>query len=303
MRVLIFGPSGQVGHELAANAGKLGEIVTAGRSDADIIMDPLNKDSLEQLFRDVQPDIVINAIAYTAVDKAESDQEQAFLLNSDLPGALADQCEIRDCLLIHYSTDFVFDGTNKEPWSEGDDTHPLSVYGSSKLAGEKAIEISACPYFILRTSWVYGERGGNFLLTMLRLGREREALSVVNDQIGSPTTSHDIAKATISLCEQYIENPDDVKAQKGIYHLSSSGSVSWYGFAKSIFESAANHELLLLKDLSAISSSEYPTAATRPAYSVLNCEKLSMRFNIKMPNWKDSLEQCIRRLYKSLPPN
>ena len=297
MRVLIFGPSGQVGHALAANSGKLGEVVTAGRSDADITMDPLDKDSLDKLFSDVQPNIVINAIAYTAVDKAESDQEQAFLLNSDLPGALADQCEKLDCLLIHYSTDFVFDGTKNEPWSEDDDTHPLSIYGSSKLAGEKAIEISACSYFILRTSWVYGVRGGNFLLTMLRLGREREALSIVDDQIGSPTSSHDIAMATISLCEQYIEDPETVKAQKGIYHLTSSGSVSWYGFAKSIFDSAAHHEHLLLKDLSAISSSDYPTAATRPAYSVLNCEKLERNFNIKMPNWKDSLEQCIQRLY------
>ena len=297
MRILIFGPSGQVGYELAANAGKLGKVITAGRSDADIIMDPLNKDSLDKLFTDIQPNIIINAIAYTAVDKAESDQEKAFLLNSDFPGALADQCEKLDCLLIHYSTDFVFDGTKKEPWSEDDDTNPLSVYGSSKLAGEKAIEISACSYFILRTSWVYGERGGNFLLTMLRLGRERDALSIVDDQIGSPTSSHDIAMATISLCEQYIENPEAVKAQKGIYHLTSSGSISWYGFAKSIFDSAANHESLLLKDLSAISSSEYPTAATRPAYSVLNCEKLARNFNIKMPNWKDSLEQCIQRLY------
>ncbi len=298
MRILILGPSGQVGHELAVNASKIAEVITAGRSDADIIMNPLDSVSLEKLFDDSRPNIVINAIAYTAVDNAESDQEQAFLLNSDLPGALADLCEKNNCLLIHYSTDFVFDGTKRQPWSENDATHPLSVYGRSKLAGEKAIEISNSAYIILRTSWVYGVRGSNFLLTMLRLGREREALSVVDDQIGSPTCSYDIAMATIDLCQYYIEQPDTVKSHKGTYHLTSSGSCSWYEFAKSIFEKAKQKKLLALIELTPISSAEYPTAATRPAYSVLNCDKLAKIFNISVPNWKDLLQQCIDRLYR-----
>ncbi|MCP4414857.1 MAG: NAD(P)-dependent oxidoreductase, partial [Gammaproteobacteria bacterium] len=181
MRILILGPSGQIGHDLAENAGTVGEVITAGRSAADIIIDPLNKTELSDLFSTVKPDIVINAIAYTAVDIAETDKEQAFLLNADLPAALADHCEQSNSLLIHYSTDFIFDGTNDKPYQEDDPTHPLSIYGRSKLAGEKAIQTSSCPGLILRTSWVYGERGSNFLLTMIRLAKERESISVVDD--------------------------------------------------------------------------------------------------------------------------
>jgi len=299
LRILILGPSGQIGHELALyakDATGVTEVVTAGRSAADILMDPLDKDSLSKLFTDVKPDIVINAIAYTAVDKAETDQQQAFLLNSDLPGALADHCGAINCLLIHYSTDFVFDGSRSKPWSEEDQTFPLSVYGRSKLAGEKAIQISTCTSLILRTSWVYGEIGDNFLLTMLRLGRERKSLSVVNDQVGSPSCSHDIALATLEICRQYKEQPERIKAASGIYHLSASGNTNWYEFAKSIFDKAKQYKPLLVKDLLAISTAEYPTDATRPAYSVLNCQKIKDAFGIEMANWNESLTQCLKRL-------
>ncbi len=301
MRILIFGPSGQIGYELATNLrdnNAVTKVITAGRSDADIIMDPLDNAKLEQLFLEIKPEIVINAIAYTAVDKAESEQEQVFLLNVDLPSALADHCEKTDSLLIHYSTDFIFDGCKTTPYKEDDQTQPLSVYGRSKLAGEKAIQISSCKSLILRTSWVYGHRGNNFMLTMLRLGRERASLSVVDDQIGSPSSSHDIALATIELCQQYIHNPENFHTNTGIYHLISTGSTSWYGFAKAIFKQAALHESLCIEKLQPITTEQYPVDAKRPAYSVLDCEKIKKTFGIALPDWQDSLNASLKKYYR-----
>lgn len=298
MRILILGPSGQIGYELALQAAGIAEVVTAGRSAADIILDPLDTASLQQLFIDVKPDIVINAIAYTAVDKAETEQQQAFRLNADLPAALADECEKINCLLLHYSTDFVFDGTETTAWRELAETNPLSVYGRSKLAGEKAVQISGCTSLILRTSWVYGDRGSNFLLTMLRLARERETLSVVNDQMGSPSCSYDIAKATIAICQAYGNDADFVKKHQGLYHLSAAGETSWYGFATAIFELAREFETLKIKELLPISSDDYATAATRPSYSVLDCQRVKDNFSIALPQWQQSLKDCIRRYYQ-----
>ena len=297
MRILILGPSGQIGYELARQAIALGTVITAGRSAADIIMDPLDNSALTTLFNEAKPDIVINAIAYTAVDKAESEIDTAFKLNTDLPAALADECSKINSLLIHYSTDFVFDGAQNTPWIESAATNPLSVYGRSKLAGEKAIQMASCPSLILRTSWVYGERGTNFLLTMLRLASEREALAVVEDQVGSPSCSNDIAQATLLLCKRYIKEPEYVSANRGIYHLTASGQTSWYGFAKAIFELAGLKEPLKIKDLSAISSAQYPTAAVRPPYSVLNCAALKETFNVELTDWHLALENCLKRYY------
>ena len=299
LRILILGPSGQIGYELSTKATQIADVITAGRSAADIIFNPLDYLALANIFASVQPDIVINAIAYTAVDKAESDQEQAFLLNSSLPETLAKLCEKHNCLLIHYSTDFVFDGSLVRPWIETDITNPLSIYGRSKLEGENAIKLSSCKSVILRTSWVYGERGSNFLLTMLRLGRERDSLSVVNDQIGSPSYSGDIALATLQLCLKYREDPDLNTELAGIFHLTSSGETSWYGFAKTIFELASEFESFTLNQILPISTAEYPTPARRPAYSVLNCTKLKTVFDIEMSSWKESLQQCIRTYYHS----
>jgi dTDP-4-dehydrorhamnose reductase len=297
LRILILGPSGQIGYELARQAKELGTVITAGRSAADMILDPLDNVALVNLFSEVKPDIVINAIAYTAVDKAESEIEIAFKLNSDLPAALADECSKIHCLLIHYSTDFVFDGAQNIPWIESSATNPINIYGRSKLAGEKAIQMASCPSLILRTSWVYGERGTNFLLTMLRLAREREVLAVVEDQVGSPSCSYDIAEATIQLCKRYISDPDYVSANRGIYHLTSQGHTSWHGFAKTIFDLAGLKEALKINDLSAISSAEYPTAAIRPPYSVLNCSALKDIFNIELTEWTVALENCLKRYY------
>ncbi len=298
MKILILGPSGQIGHELVEQAKSNYEVVTVGRSAADLEIDVTHFSELENVFKEVRPNIVINAIAYTAVDLAETEIEQAFKLNADLPSNLADLCSRTNCLLIHYSTDFVFDGLEQSPWRESDETHPISIYGKSKLAGEKAVQISTCPYLILRTSWVYGKRGSNFLLTMLRLARERESLSVVDDQIGSPSRSDDIAKATIQLCEQFQSDPSQIKNLSGIYHLTASGQTSWYGFARSIFEQAQSFEPLKIKKLSAISTDEYPTAARRPAFSVLDCSRINETFNIRMPQWDDSVINCIKQYYE-----
>jgi len=301
LRILILGPTGQIGYQLSQlskSAIDVSEVITAGRREADVLLDPLDRVALSNLFAEVQPDIVINAIAHTAVDNAESEIELAFQLNADLPAALADQCSQHNCLLIHYSTDFVFDGSENVPWLESSGTNPLSVYGRSKLAGEKAIQISSCAHLILRTSWVYGGRGSNFLLTMLRLAKERESLAVVSDQIGSPTCSYDIAKATLELCERYKDDEEFVKSKRGIYHLTAFGETSWHGFAKEIFELAEGYESLAIKQLSAITTQQYPTPATRPAYSVLNCSLLKSTFDIELVDWKQALETCLKTYYK-----
>jgi len=301
---MILGPSGQVGYELAALARDKFDVSTVGRSSAehsliDHEIDVTDYEQLKMVFEQVKPDIVINAIAYTAVDRAETDFEQAFYLNADLPSNLADLCSQTNCLLIHYSTDFVFNGQNQIPWLEDDVTNPINMYGKTKLAGEKAVQISTCPYFILRTSWVYGDRGNNFVLTMLRLAREREALSIVADQIGSPTCSRDIALATIQLCELYKSAPIEVQSKRGLYHLTSTGSCSWHEFAKTIFSLAKQHETLKIQSLSAISSDEYPTDAQRPAYSVLDCSKINETFKLQLPEWPIALEACIKSVYES----
>ncbi|MCP4413252.1 MAG: dTDP-4-dehydrorhamnose reductase, partial [Gammaproteobacteria bacterium] len=220
------------------------------------------------------------------------------LLNADLPAALADHCEQLNSLLIHYSTDFVFDGTNDKPYQEDDSTQPLSIYGRSKLAGEKAIQTACCPSLILRTSWVYGRRGSNFLLTMIRLAKERESISVVDDQIGAPSYCRDIALATIKLCNSYKSDPNKFKIHSRIYNLTCSGKTSWFGFAKAIFEQISDKESLVLDELKAITSEQYPVAATRPAYSVLDCSKIYSDFGIEMPDWEESLIDCLKRYYQ-----
>jgi dTDP-4-dehydrorhamnose reductase len=274
-------------------------VITAGRSSADISCDPLNLAQLEQLFSEQQPTIVINAIAYTAVDKAESEPEQAMALNAQLPGCLSDLCAEHKALLIHYSTDFVFDGTNNSPYEEQQSTNPISVYGKSKLAGEKAIQMSACAHVILRTSWVYSEHGNNFMKTMLRLAGERKELGVVDDQVGSPTYSLDIAKASVAIAQRYLADPKAFNNLSGIYHLTNQGQISWHGFAKSIFEMADAYCELAIETLNPISTEQYPTPAQRPAYSVMSNEKLKQTFDIELPDWRDALSLCLATYFAS----
>jgi dTDP-4-dehydrorhamnose reductase len=284
--------------ELTREGAEQFEVHTIGRSAAEVNLDVLDFELLGQQLNSFGADIVINAIAYTAVDKAESEPDLAYRLNADLPSRLADWCHKHRALLVHYSTDFVFDGMQAEPWHEWQETNPLSIYGKTKLAGEKALQMSPASSMVLRTAWVYGETGNNFAKTMLRLGRERDTLGVVDDQRGTPTYSRDIARATVSLIKQYQLNPERFLNCQHIYHLTSQGDTTWFGFASAIFDQARRYESLALKHLNAITTADYPTPAVRPSNSVLNCDELSNDFGIRIPAWQDSLEEVIQRLYQ-----
>ena len=299
MRIMILGPTGQVGGMLVDELSHDNrfKVITMGRQQADICLEFDDLDEVATQLTEHHPDIIINAIAYTAVDKAESEPEVAFKINSDLPSILSDWCELNGKLLIHYSTDFVFDGQKSEPWQEWDECHPLSVYGKTKLAGEKAIQLTSSSAVILRTSWVYGETGNNFMKTMIRLGKERESLGVVSDQRGCPTYSRDIARATISVIEQMTSDPESFKGQQRIYHLCGSGEATWHGFAKEIFHQVNEYETLVLKTLNAITTEDYPTPAKRPPNSVMSCTEISNDMGVTMPAWEASLEEAVSRLY------
>jgi dTDP-4-dehydrorhamnose reductase len=296
MKLLLLGANGQVGHALRRSLAPLGEVVAATRDGrladgggcetADL--DDLR--SLGGLVERVAPDVVVNAAAWTAVDRAETEREAAFRANAEAPRAIARACARRGARLLHYSTDYVFDGRGTRPYREDDATSPLGVYGESKLAGEEAIRASGADHAILRTAWVYAPRGTNFLLTMLRLGAERERLRVVADQVGTPTSAALIADATARV----IAHPSRAS---GTWHLTASGQASWHGFAEAIFAGAVERGLLPRAPLvEAISTAEYPTPAARPAYSVLDTGRLQRDFGIAPPHWRDGLDQALDAL-------
>jgi len=292
MKILLLGANGQVGHELTRSLRSLGEIVATTRSgvldgeDCEVA-DFDQPDSLPALIHRVSPDIVVNAAAYTAVDRAESEPEAAFRINAEAPGRLAEACAVSNALLVHYSTDYVFDGQGKRPYREDDPTAPLGVYGASKLAAEHAIETSGCRRFILRTAWVYGNHGANFMSTMLRLGAEREELRVVADQIGTPTAAGLIADVTARIIATSSQ-------AYGTYHLTAEGQATWHAFAVEILESAHRRGLLdRLPRVVPITTAEYPTPAKRPAYSRLDTSSLRRTFDIRLPEWKTELEQVL----------
>ncbi len=305
MEVVILGPSGQVGGMLIDEIHRhplpfLSGVTTIGRNDADIIWSDASLASLLDHLERCKPDVIINTIAYTAVDKAESEPDQAMIINSDLPSALADWCESSGALLIHYSTDFVFDGMKQEAWQEWDIASPLSIYGKTKLAGEKVLQMSTASSITIRTSWVYGETGNNFMKTMIRLGREREELGVVSDQSGCPTYSRDLARATWRIVDIYQQDEQRFKRKQQLYHLSGKGNTTWHGFAAEIFVQAAKHESLALQSLNAISTSEYPTPAVRPSNSVLDCSAIERDYDIKAIDWRTSLAEVIERYYRAI---
>jgi dTDP-4-dehydrorhamnose reductase len=289
-RILILGSTGQVGSELQKTFADVGEILTLDRRAADLG----HPESLRKIVRDAKPDVILNAAAYTAVDRAESEPEAAKAVNATAPKILAEEALRSGAILVHYSTDFVFDGTKAGPWIETDPVHPLNVYGASKLAGEQAITQVGGQFLIFRTSWVYGPRGSNFFLTMLRLGRERDLLKIVDDQIGAPTTSLEIARATCSVVNAVLPAASDAWA--GTYHMTCGGSVSWCGFAKAIF--AQGQRLLEGKtpEVLPIQSSDYPTPAKRPLNSVLSNEKLFARFKVRLPIWDAAMEEVLESL-------
>ena len=290
MKLLVTGAAGQVGRELMRALAPLGTVVGLDRAG----MDLSDADGMRRAIRDCKPGLIVNAAAYTAVDRAESEPELAHAINAVAPGIIAQ--EARDCgaALIHYSTDYVYDGLKAFAYLESDATAPLSVYGASKLAGERAIEAAGGRHLILRTSWVYGVHGKNFLLTIRRLAMEREELSVVNDQIGAPTWSRMIAQATALIAARWCAST----SRGGTYHLSAGGQTSWFEFARAILEllPADERRRLQVAGLKAIPTSQYPLPAKRPRNSVLSNQKLERDFSIRLPDWRVSLSSCIEDL-------
>jgi dTDP-4-dehydrorhamnose reductase len=295
-RVLIVGGAGQVGVELQRSFAAFGSIVAVDREKFDLA-DP---DQTRALVRQERPDIILNAAAYTAVDRAESESDLAKAINENAPRVLAEEALQTGALLVHYSTDYVFDGTKQTSWLEDDEPNPLGVYGATKLAGERAIQEVGGRYLIFRTSWVYGPHGKNFLLTMLRLASERDCLSIVDDQFGSPTSSIELARATHAIVSGVFEGKFGLAREwAGLYHMTCSDTVSWFGFAQAIFVRAAAQLNVRSPELIRISSNEYATAAKRPQNSVLSNRKLIDRFGIHLSNWQEALEEVFQRLNAS----
>jgi dTDP-4-dehydrorhamnose reductase len=292
MRILLIGKNGQIGWELQRELAGLGEITATGKEELDLCQ----ADQIRQTVREIRPDLIINAAAYTAVDKAEDEPDLAMTLNGTAPGILAEEAKKVGSALIHYSTDYVFDGNKTTgAYREEDAPNPLSVYGRTKLVGEQAIVRQEIPYLILRTSGVYGSRGKNFLLTILRLAKERKELRIVNDQISSPTWCRAIAQATRRIVDSLsdpAEKPiaENMNKVSGIYQLSCGGETSWYGFARAILGHSKEAELAKIIP---IPTSEYPTPARRPAQSVLSNAKIERVLGIKMPLWDEALKQCL----------
>lgn len=293
-KILIIGQSGQVGTELERSLKGQAELTC-------VDIDQLNlcdEHSIKSNLKDIQPDVVINASAYTNVDGAEKDRGLAFQINATGPKTLAECCARQEALLIHYSTDFVFDGQKGSPYTEEDAPNPLNVYGESKLAGDQHIQNSDCEYLILRTSWVYGLRGKNFLLTMNRLARERSALNIVDDQRGSPTWCRAIAEGTAALLEKTKLNNGGNGNLRDLVNLSAEGDTTWFGFTKQMMEVFLQTEVKSLRlekkpELIPIATSDYPLPARRPAYSVLSKEKLLKKYGIQVPDWKQQLSSCL----------
>jgi dTDP-4-dehydrorhamnose reductase len=298
MKILLLGANGQVGHELRRSLAPLGEIIATTRNGAldgvaSEIADFDKPKSLPALIERISPDIVVNAAAYTAVDRAENEREAAFRANAEAPRLVAEACAARGTLLVHYSTDYVFDGNGKRPYREDDPTAPLGVYGASKLAGEQAIANSGCHHLVFRTAWVYGNHGANFMRTMLRLGTERDELRVVADQIGTPTPAALIADVTAQVIA-------DSTPTTGIFNLTAEGQTNWHEFAEAIFEGAHRRGLLArLPRVSPITTAEYPTPAKRPAYSRLDTIALRQAFGIALPDWRQGLERVLDELAES----
>jgi len=287
MKLLITGCDGQVGTELTHQSQVSGWVVKAvDRDDLDIT-DP---DAINRAVRAFMPDVVVNAAAYTAVDKAEADSKTAFAVNRDGPKNLAVACADLDIPLIHYSTDYVFDGSKSDGYVESDSVAPLGVYGESKLAGEQAVRELCLKYLVLRTSWVFSAHGNNFVKTMLRLASERETLGVVADQFGKPTSAAEIARLTLDVLSGAGEH-------WGVYHLAQPETISWHGFAEAVFDEARKQGMLLkVGDVSAIGTADYPTPAKRPANSELYCGKLESIFGASIKPWRETLVEVIREI-------
>ncbi len=291
--ILILGAGGQVGTELQRSFSDAGEITAWDRKAADLS----RPEDLRSMIGQLRPTVILNAAAYTAVDRAESEPELAMIVNGYAPRVLAEEAAKLDALLVHYSTDYVFDGSKPSAWVETDKTNPLNTYGRTKLAGELAIQKVGGRYLIFRTSWVYGPRGHNFLRTMLRLGREREQLKIVDDQFGAPTSSSAIADATRSAVDKAIA----AQPEYGVYHMTCAGKTTWRRFAAKIFALHQRRTGEKAPQVLPIGSTEYPTQAARPANSVLSNERLQSSFGIALPDWQSALNKTMTALATERP--
>jgi len=286
--ILVTGVNGQVGFELLRSLQGLGRVVACDRS----MLDLSDLDRVRDVVRQLKPAIIVNPAAYTAVDKAETDVAAARRLNVEVPRVFAEEAARSGAALVHYSTDYVFDGTKEGAYVETDPTNPQNVYGLTKLEGEQAIAATGCAHLLLRTSWVYGRRGKNFLLTMLKLASERPELKIVADQVGAPTWANSIATLTAHIVAQGLcaQSHEWWQSRSGVYHFAASGETSWHGFAEAIFDIAFGDKAPVAIPISA---SDYPVPAKRPANSRMSCDKLSKTFELRMPNWKEALRLCL----------
>jgi len=295
-RILLSGANGQLGWELKRILSPQYEVHAFERSKLDLT----DSKQIRQRISEIKPDIIINAAAYTAVDKAEEESELAFAVNAEAPAILAAEAARIDAALIHYSTDYVFDGSGTQPWREEDTPAPLNVYGESKLAGEQAIKASGVAHLILRTSWVYGAHGHNFVKTILRLAAEKDELNIIDDQIGAPTSAAFLANTSAQILNQLTENPKEIAENSGTYHLCCGGETSWHGFASEIVRLAEQSEILLaLKTIHSIPTSAYPTPAQRPKNSRLDCSRLNNLFGLQPITWQTALAQALPHIIAS----
>jgi dTDP-4-dehydrorhamnose reductase len=292
MKILLLGKNGQVGWELQRSLAPLGELIALDRHSTDYCGDLSQPEAVAETVKRLKPTVIVNAAAYTAVDKAETETELAYTINAKAPEALAQAAKQTGAWLVHYSTDYVFNGTGNQAWQETDAVAPLSVYGQSKLAGEQAIQAAEGLHLIFRTSWVYAARGNNFAKTMLRLAKERDQLSVINDQIGAPTGSELLADVTAHAIRSGLQKPE----LSGLYHLAAAGETSWYNYARYVLDYARQKGIELKtaeNAISAIPTSAYPTPAQRPLNSRLNIEKLQNQFDLKLPDWQLGVERML----------
>ena len=304
MKILLLGKNGQVGWELQRSLAPLGTVLALDRNGhshshtedtADFCGDLSQPERLAQTVRTFQPDVIVNAAAHTAVDKAESEPELARTLNALAPAALAQAAADVGAWLVHYSSDYVFNGAGDRPWQEGDATGPLSVYGHTKLEGEQAILASGCRHLILRTSWVYAARGGNFAKTMLRLAAERERLTVIDDQWGAPTGADLIADVTAIAIRSALQQPD----LSGVYHLVASGETTWHGYASHVVAQARHLQPdigLKVSEIAPVPTSAFPTPAQRPLNSRLNTRKLQQAFGVVLPPWQQGVDRLLTEI-------
>lgn len=295
MRILLLGKNGQVGWELQRSLAPLGQVLALDAKGRDYCGDLNDLQGLAATVQRFAPEVIVNAAAYTAVDKAESEPDQALRINAEAPAVLATEARKLNALLVHYSTDYVFDGKGDAPWQESDPVGPLSVYGATKLQGEQAIQDAGCAHLILRTSWVYAARGNNFAKTMLRLAAERDSLNVIDDQFGAPTGADLLADVTAHAIRAVRLNPQ----LHGIYHLAAAGETTWHRYARFVLEQAQAAGVVLKVPsaaVGAITTAAYPTPAKRPGNSRLNTQKLQNAFSLCLPDWQDGVARMLKEI-------